>query len=177
VTGGRIPDVLVRRCDVEIAADQQGLRHIARLAEPPREPLVPGELRLIEGRVHHAPVRRIHAHHADAAAHGSDHPRLCHRLVIARLGRLRRPQRLSEVRHDLLDAVPAHDGHPVPAAFAMMREFVAEIAKCGHGRVGIGELRLLHEEHVGLRALEPPDDLLQPCAQRVDVPGRDSHRP
>ena len=176
VTGGWIPDVRVRRRDVEIAADQEGLLHIARLAEPPREPLVPRELRLIEGRVHHAPVRRIHAHHANAAAHGGHHPRLCHRLVIAGVGRLRRPQRLAEVRYHVIDARAAGDRDTVPAPLAMMRELIAAIAECGDRRVGVRELRLLHEEHVGLGPLEPPDDFVEPRAQRIDVPGRDAHR-
>ena len=43
-------------------------------------------------------------------------------------------------------------------------------------RLAIGQLRLLHQENVGLGTVEPAHDAIHPRLERVDVPGRDAHQ-
>src|SRR2546428_8264304 len=91
---------------------------------------------------------------------------------------IRRPPRSTLFPYTTLfrsDADSARDGHTVPPTLAMVCELVAGLLESLDRRVGVGELRLLHQQDVGLRAVEPPDDLLEPRLQRVDVPGRDTH--
>src|SRR2546422_503810 len=64
VAGRGVPDVGVLRGDVEVAADDQRLRRMTRLAEPAREPLVPHELGRVERRADHAAVGRVDRHDA-----------------------------------------------------------------------------------------------------------------
>jgi hypothetical protein len=39
----------------------------------------------------------------------------------------------------------------------------------------VGELGFLEEDDVGVRALDPPRELVEPRLEGVDVPGRDAH--
>src|SRR5439155_12877220 len=87
----------------------------------------------------------------------------------------RGPQGLAEVRDDAADRVATRDGDPIPSSFAVVRELVPGPAKRVGRRVGIGELRLLHQQDVRPRTLEPPENLVEPGLQRVDVPGGDPH--
>src|SRR5207244_946028 len=73
------------------------------------------------------------------------------------------------------DPVPARDRDAVPPPLTVMRDLVSARAERVGRHVGVGELRLLHEEDVGTRTLEPPRDLVEARLQRVDVPGRDAH--
>jgi hypothetical protein len=130
---------------------------------------------VIEGRVHHAPVRRVQADHAHATAHARQHPGLGQRLVVADVGGGGRAQRLAEVADQVGDADAAGDGDAVPAPFAVVGELVARAAEDVGGRIRVGQLGLLHQQHVGSGPLEPPRDLVQAGPQRVDVPGRDPH--
>src|SRR5207249_293345 len=70
----------------------------------------------------------------------------------------------------------ARDGDAVPAAFAMVGQLIARFAEGRDGRVVVGELGLLHQQHVGPCPFEPPRDLLETRLHRVDVPGGDPHQ-
>src|SRR5262249_21871651 len=76
-----------------------------------------------------------------------------------------------------LDPAAAGDGHAVPAALAVVGQRVAAVLEYADRRLRVRELGLLHQEHVGPRAVQPPGDLVQPGLQGVDVPGRDAHEP
>jgi hypothetical protein len=52
----------------------------------------------------------------------------------------------------------------------VVRELVAGGAERVDRRVRVGELRLLHHQDVGPRALEPPLHLLQRAFSELDVP-------
>ncbi len=177
----RIPDVGVVGRDVEVAADDQRLAGLAGLGQPAPQAPEPGQLGFIEDRVQRAPVGRVDADDANAVAHGRDDARLAQRIVVGRadrVGRRGRRQRHAEVGDDVRQCVAAGDRDAVPASFAVMRELVAKPRQlvARRGDVGVGELRLLHQQDVGLRALEPPRHLGQARRQRVHVPGGDPHR-
>src|SRR5262249_32618689 len=59
MAGNRVPDVRVRRGDVEVASERDRLAGVAGLDEPPGEALVPLALRMIERRVSRAPVASV----------------------------------------------------------------------------------------------------------------------
>src|SRR3972149_83864 len=82
---------------------------------------------------------------------------------------------LTEVGDYTVNPEAARDGDAIPAPLAVMGESIAGVAEGADGRVGVGELRLLHQKHVGVRAVEPPFDLLETSVQGVDVPRRDAH--
>jgi len=103
-------------------------------------------------------------------------PCLAERLVVGDVRGGRPAQGLAEVRDHALDPASARDRDAVPAPLAVMSDGVPGIAEDADGRVGVGELRLLHQKHVGFRAVEPPLDFLEASVQRVDVPRRDAHR-
>ena len=111
------------------------------------------------------------------------HARLVERVevLLVGLGARRAPavahRAVAEVRDDrVVDRQPARDGDAVPAALAVVDELVAGDPERHLGDRVVSELRLLHEQHVGRGALEPPLDGLEPRPERVDVPGRDPHR-
>ena len=170
-----VPHVGVRGRDVEVAPEHERRARVRRLGQPAGEPVEPGQLGLVEDGVDAPAVGRVEGHDAHAAARGGDHPRLGERLVVARVLGAGGAQRRAEVRHHVRDARAARDGDAVPPALPVMRQGVAgALEDVGRG-VRVPELRLLHQEHVRLGALEPQDDPLQAGLQRVDVPGRDPH--
>ena len=76
---------------------------------------------------------------------------------------------------DVVETDPAGDGHPVPAAVAVGRRFVAE-GREGHGRKGgVGQLGLLHAQDIGSGVLDPFLHPRQTGVERVHVPGGDAH--
>src|SRR6266481_928592 len=76
---------------------------------------------------------------------------------------------------DVRDAAAADDGDAVPPPLAVVGQLVTGVAERSGGGVSVFELRLLQEQDVRLRAIEPPEDLLEARLQRVDVPGGDAH--
>src|SRR3954447_10802553 len=56
-----------------------------------------------------------------------------------------------------------------------MNEAVAAHLEGHDRRVLVGELRLLHQQDVGLRALEPFENAIHACFEGVDVPRRNAH--
>ena len=63
----RVPDVVVGRGDVEVAAQDQRLSRVARLVEPALEPLEPRELAVVERAADDPAVRRVEADEPDPA--------------------------------------------------------------------------------------------------------------
>ena len=136
---------------------------LARLAQPAGQPLEPGELGLVERRVDDPAVRarrgsppaprRRRAEIMRASASGSSSP----------TSGGARPARSGSPKFVITSSMPhaAGDGHAVPAALAVVGERVAGGREGVGRRVGVGELRLLHQQHVGLGPLQPPRDLLQ----------------
>ena len=175
MAGLGVPHVDVRGRDVEIASKDERRARVRRLGQPAGEPVEPGQLGLIEDGADAPAVGRVQGHDANAAAHGGEHPRLRERLVVARVLGARGAQRGAEVRHHVLDAAAARDGDAVPPTLSVMRQRIAGAVEDVGRRVRIPQLRLLHQQHVRLGALEPPDHPVQAGLQRVDVPGRDPH--
>src|SRR4029078_7401268 len=77
-----VPDVLVGRCDVVVAGEDEGLIGRAGLLEPAAEPLEPAPLALEERAHDGAAVRRVQADDADAADDRAQHPRLVERVEV-----------------------------------------------------------------------------------------------
>ena len=56
---------------------------------------------------------------------------------------------------DIGDGLAGTDGHAVPATLAVMGELVADHLEGHHWRRLVGQLRLLHQQHVRLTLLQP----------------------
>ena len=175
MAGAGVPHIDVFGRHIEVAAEHDRRVGIDRFVEPSREPVEPHKLGLVERRADYTAVRGVHADEAHATAFGGDHPRLGERFVVADIGRLRGAQRLAKVGDYRVDAAAARDGDAVPSAFAMVHQRVAGLTEHRGRHVCIGQLSLLHQEHVGLGPVEPPCDFLKAGLQRVDIPGRDAH--
>lgn len=171
----RIPDIDIRRRYVEIAAEHDGCAVRNRLLQPLQELPEPDKFGLIKRRSDHAAVRRVYTHDADAAALRGNHSCFGKRFIIARVGRTGRPQRLSEIGDDAANPDPARDRDTVPSPFAVVRELVSRLTECLNRSVRIGKFCLLHQEDIGLRAVQPPLNLLETRLQRIDIPGCDPH--
>ena len=155
------------------------------LLDPARQPREPGQLALVERRPDDPPVGCVQAHDPQPVHRRGDHPRLVERVEVVLAGRLGagaagpriadRP--VAEVRDHVRDRQPiaGRDGHPVPAALAVVDELVAGHREGHDRRVRVGQLGLLDEQDVRCRAGQPVLDGLLAGLQRVDVPGRDAH--
>ena len=85
-----------------------------------------------------------------------------------------RPRAAAEVGDDS-DSDAAGDRDSVPPSFAVVSQLVAGGAKLGDGRGRIRQLGLLHQQHVGPGAVQPPGDFFQAGFEGVDVLGGDRH--
>ena len=109
-------------------------------------------------------VRDVGAHHPHAAAGGGEQAR----LVVRRLT-------VGEAGDDVVEPHPADDRHAVPAPLAVVRALVAEGGE-GHRREGgVGQLRLLHADDVGLALGQPLLHPLLAGLERVHVPRHEAH--
>ena len=166
VAGARVPDVDVGGRDVEVAAEHERLVGLRGLVEPAGEAVEPGELGLVEGRADRPAVRRVHADDADAAAR---RPRSsAPRRAARRRRRPRSARRRSGSPKFVTTSVDAARGSrwrrrsSGPRRDARARSRRRGTASVG--RVGVGELGLLHQQHVRPGALEPP---ARPCSRRA----------
>ena len=177
----RVPDVVVGRGGVQVAAKDERLVGRAGLVEPPPEPGEPTQLPIVERAADDPTIRCVEADDADPATDGGHHPSLVERVEVVlaepggRSGAAVANRPVAEVRDDVRRPDPAGDGDPIPATLAVVDELVAEHPERQLGRVRVCELRLLHQEDVGLRAPQPLLDGIGPGLQRVDVPGRNPH--
>jgi hypothetical protein len=177
----RIPDVVVGGGRIEVAGQHEGLVPGAGFLEPARKPLEPAELALVPGRPDDPPVRRIEAGEPDPAGDGGDHPRLVGGIEVLLVQADRRAGPgiahgpVAEVRDRILEPDPAGDRDAVPASLAVVEELVPRDREREDGRVLVGELRLLHQQDVRVRPLDPAIHGLLAGLERVDVPGRDPH--
>ena len=160
-----VPHVAVLRRDVEVAADGHRLicRRVRR--EVVAKPLQPGELELVLLAADGTAVGHIDAGDPNPPARRREDAAL-----LDRVGKLRR-----ETGPGLLDPDPRQDGDAVPTAVAVMGGLVAQGRERQGGKSGIGHLRLLQAQDVGLCVAEPLLELAETCLQGVDVPGRDAH--
>src|SRR5829696_7935581 len=76
VDGPGIPDVGVRRGDVEVAADHEWLGRVAGLGEPAHRALEPSELAVVEGAPHDPAVRAVDRNDPESVDSDRQHPGL-----------------------------------------------------------------------------------------------------
>src|SRR6266850_6045684 len=127
MAGAGVPHIDVFGRHIQVTAEHDRRVGVDRLVEPSRKPIEPHELGLVKRRANDTAVRRVHADHTHAAAFGGDHAGLREGFVVARIGRLRRPQRLAKVGDYAVDAAAARDGDAVPSPFAMVRQRIARL--------------------------------------------------
>ena len=164
--GAGIEDVVVGRRDVHVAAHDDLLRaggdHLAQRGQP-------GELVRVVLRARLPPVRHVHGDHADPAARRGDRPRLG----------VREARRAGESRHHVVESGAREDGDPVPRRLTVDGDGVPALgqllAEQLEERV-VGELGLLQAHHVRAPLVEPRQQSRHALPDRVDVPGRESHR-
>ena len=165
--GVRIEHVVVGRRDVHVAADDRRLRaggdHLPQRRQP-------GELVPVVLGARLAPVRHVHRDHPDPAARGGHRARL----------RMREARRAGESRHHVVQPHAREDRHPVPRRLAVNGDGVAAVGELVAEQLGervVGELGLLQADHVRPPLVQPRQQPRHALLDRVDVPGRDSHRP
>ena len=76
-----------------------------------------------------------------------------------------------------LGLATGQSGNAVVALHAAERDVVSGIAESDGGKVAVGHLGFLEAEHIGFIRRQPVNDERQSPTDRVDVPGRNSHRP
>ena len=176
----RIPDVVVGRRHVEIAA--RGQRRLVAELRGERGPQrrEPVELVGVVGGFRRAPVRRVQRPDPAPAAVRADGPGL--RLARTRLvdqgepGRLARIARFTgETQAHLVKADPRQQRHAVPPAVAVRRGLVTELADLGRREQGGRALGLLQANDVGFGLGQPLKQPGQPGLNRVHVPCRQAH--
>ena len=129
------------------------------------EPLKEGELIGIFLRAHGIAVRQIDASHPHHAVSGRDD-----RLDIARL------------RVVLVARQPARDlerplgenGDAVECLLPVGLDVVAELLDLHPGELLVEALDFLQAKNVGLNLLQVGEEVRQPLADRIDVPGGDA---
>jgi len=72
----------LRAAIVRVAAAEARLNAASGLIDPASQPVEPHKLRFIKRRTHEPAVRCVYADDAQAAAFGSEHPRLRQRLIV-----------------------------------------------------------------------------------------------
>jgi hypothetical protein len=161
----RVVDVAVGGGDVEVAAQGEALRRLGGRLQPAAHPRQPLQLPGVVLTVDRPAVGDVEARHPDTGAGGRHQAGLRRTLLGA----------LPEAGHHVVDPDPGGDGHAVPAALAVEGNLVTESVE-RHDREGlVGQLGLLHAQHVGPGVLHPLLDVGQTGLERVDVPSSDPH--
>ena len=164
--GVGIEHVVVGRRDVHVAAHDRRLGaggdHLPQRRQP-------GELVLVVLGVRLAPVRHVNRDHPDPVARGRHRARL----------RMREARRAGDSRHDVVQPHAREDRDAVPGRLAVRRDLVAALGELVAEQLGervVGELGLLQADHVRPPLVQPGQQPRHALLDRVDVPGRDSHR-
>ena len=123
------------------------------------------------------------ADQADAAGDDAEHACLVERIevllgeVARAAGRAVTHRPIAKVGDDRcgIDGQAAEHGHAVPAPLTVVDQLEAAHPEGEEWRIVVGELGLLHQQHVGLATLEPLHDAIHARLQRVDIPGCYAH--
>ena len=83
--------------------------------------------------------------------------------------------RATETPLHIVDADPTGDRNAVPVADAVVNDVVARLGEGVERKVVVTALGFLQKHHVGRPVGRPRDDLIDPGADRVDVPRGDPH--
>ena len=75
----------------------------------------------------------------------------------------------------IVDADPTGDRNAVPVVDAVVNDVVARLGEGIERKVVVTALGFLQEHHVGRPVGRPRNDLIDPGADRVDVPRGDPH--
>src|SRR3984957_15586280 len=151
--------------DVEIAGQHQGLLVFEELARMDDEPLEERELVRIFLRIHGIAVRKIDAPHPHHAVSGRDD-----RLDVARLRVVliaRQPARN-------LERPLGENGDAVECLLTMGFDVVAKLLDLKLRKLLVEALDLLQAKNVGLNLLQVSEEVGQPLADGIDVPGGDA---
>ena len=162
--GLRVPDVAVLGGDVEVAGHDHRRVRAARGGQVGAQPAEPGQLVVVVVVPDRAAVGHVDRREADATAGGGDQAG-----VGVRIGTV------GEAVHHALEPDLGEDGDAVPLPLAVMGALVAEGGEGHRGEGGVGELGLLHAEHVGRDVVEPGLDAGHAGFQGVHVPRREAH--
>ena len=112
-----------------------------------------------------SPVGNIDRPASDASAGRGDEAGLIER------GR----DRATETPLHIVDADPTGDRNTVPVVDAVVNDVVARLGEGIERKVVVTALGLLQEHHVDRPVGRPRNDLIDPGADRVDVPRGDPH--
>ena len=121
-------------------------------------------------RVRHAPVRYVHGDHPDSATRSGDRPRL----------RTREARRTGESHHHVIQTHTRDDRDSVPRRLAVNCDGIPAVLELVAEQVEeriVSELGLLQADDVRPPLIQPRQQPRHALLDRVDVPGRDSHRP
>ena len=150
--GGGVPHVAVLGCHVEVAAHRDVVVGLDRALQIAQKLAEPGQFGLVVLARDLTAVGDVDAVHADPATRGGQQTRT---LVVGRA---------VEPSDHVLEADAADDGHAVPPSVAVGGRLVPERRE-RHGREGgVGQLGLLHAQHVGSGVVDP---FLDPRARRA----------
>src|SRR5215218_9639934 len=161
-----IEHIVVGRCDVHVATDDRRLpavgNHLPQRSQP-------GELVLVVLRVRHPPVRYVHRDHPDPATRSRDRARLW----------TPEARRAGESHHNIIQTHTRKDGDSIPRGLAVNCDGIPAVAELVAEQVEeriVCELGLLQTDHVRPPLIQPRQQPRHALLDRVDVPGRDSHR-
>jgi hypothetical protein len=154
--------IAIFRRDIEIPECNQAWMRRQFQAQPGLQRLEPAQLVLVLVRpdrltVGHVEVEDPHGSHA---------------------GRKHAPLRILEsgqVRHRRVQRRSREDGHPVIGLLAAVEAVVARSEQLRARKRIIRQLGLLQGHDVRLVFRQPGQELRQPDAQRIHIPGRDTH--
>src|SRR5690606_21908424 len=159
---GRVVHVPVLGRDVEIADDDEALVAIELARELRAKRLEPLKLVDVFLRLEALTVRHVEPIDPHAAHGRAEHAPL-------------RVFESIELGNDILERLPREERDAVVGGLAVRDRPVAELGEHVGGELLVRELRLLKREHVGPMLVQPGDHVLEPDAQAIDVPSRDSH--
>ncbi|GMA28806.1 hypothetical protein GCM10025874_20590 [Arenivirga flava] len=169
--------VRIRRADVEVTAQGDGLARMRRLpvAHVALQGRVPVELVGVVRIGERAAVGHVQAPQPHAVDRGAERARLLG--LVRPLRALEEAGHAGERRLHILDRAQAGDRHAVPLVEAVHRQLVAGVLERLRRELLRLALDLLHEQHVHALALQELDRAADPGADGVDVPRGDAHGP
>jgi hypothetical protein len=153
------------RNDIEVPGQHQRLLVFEKLARMDDEPLQEGELIRIFLRAHGIAVRQIDAGHPHHTVVGRDD---C--LDIARL----RVVLVARQAPRDLERPLGENGDAVECLLSVGLDVVPKLLDLHPRKLLVEALDFLQAKNVGLNVLEVSEEVRQPLADRIDVPGGDA---
>ncbi len=161
----RVVDITISGGDVDVAGHDRASLCGVVLLQFAAKAFEPHEFVEVVRIVECSPVGSVDRPAPDTSAGRGDEAGLIER------GR----DRATETPLHIVDADPTGDRNAIPVVDAVVNDVVARLGEGIERKVVVTALGFLQEHHVGRPIGRPGDDLIDPGADRVDVPRGDPH--